>query len=71
MLSSVKGDYSEPIISAFRCAVYMVAPLEVRLQRIKQRALDKVDERVCAGGDMLCAGTCIFPLRRLPPAGRD
>ena len=33
-------------------AIFMSAPLETRIERIKQRAIKEYGERVCEGGDM-------------------
>lgn len=52
VLSSVKGNFNPQICSSFCAAVYMYAPIEVRLPRIRQRAFNKFGKRVCEGGDM-------------------
>lgn len=52
VLSAVTGDFGEPIESLYGLAVYLSAPLAVRLARIRQRADRQYGERVCAGGDL-------------------
>ena len=52
VLSSVLGDYGDPITRLYDCAVLLSAPLEVRMRRIRQRSLERFGERVCGGGDM-------------------
>lgn len=52
VMSAVNGDFGEKINAMYECAVFMSAPLEIRLERIKQRAYKQHGERVCEGGDM-------------------
>jgi len=52
VLSSVTGDFGETIPRYYKLAVYMSAPLALRLERIKQRAYDQHGDRVRRGGDM-------------------
>ena len=52
VLSAVSGDFGEKISSMYRLAVYLSAPLEIRIERIKQRAWKQYGERVQQGGDM-------------------
>lgn len=52
VLSAVNGDMGGEINALYRCAVYMKAPLEVRLERIRRRAYLLYGDRVRRGGDM-------------------
>jgi shikimate kinase len=52
VISTVIGDFGEEIKAMYECAVFMSAPLEIRLERIKQRSYKQHGERVCDGGDM-------------------
>lgn len=68
VLSSVKGNFNPQICSSFCAAVYMYAPIEVRLPRIRQRAFNKFGKRVCEGGDMYeqeCRFIALSPPARL------
>ncbi len=52
VISAVIGDFGEEITSMYDFAVFMSAPLETRIERIKQRACKQHRERICEGGDM-------------------
>lgn len=52
VISAVIGDFGEKITSLYDFAVFMSAPLEIRIERIRQRAYKKFGERICEGGDM-------------------
>lgn len=52
VLSSVGGDMGEEINALYKTIVYIQAPLDVRMERVKQRAIDRFGNRVLAGGDM-------------------
>ena len=52
VLSAVTGNFGDIILSYYKLAVYINAPLELRLERIKQREYDRYGERVLEGGDM-------------------
>lgn len=52
VLSAVTGDFGEKIISKYDLAVCITVPRDIRIERIKQRAVDKYGERVLPGGDM-------------------
>lgn len=52
VLTGVTGDFGKEIISKYDLAVYLTAPLDIRLERIKQRAIRKYGRRVLEGGDM-------------------
>ena len=52
IITSVKGDYGEIIPKFYKLAVYISAPHELRMERIKKRVYDRFGERVLEGGDM-------------------
>lgn len=52
VISAVIGDFGEEISSMYDFAVFMSAPLETRIERIKQRACEQYGERIREGGDM-------------------
>lgn len=52
VLSAVVGDFGEEISSMYNFAVFISAPLETRIERIKQRAYEQHGERIREGGDM-------------------
>lgn len=52
VLSSVGGDMGEEINALYKTIVYIQAPLDVRMERVKQRTIDRFGNRVLAGGDM-------------------
>lgn len=52
VISAVTGDFGEEISSMYDLAIFMSAPLDTRIERIKQRAMKQHGERVCEGGDM-------------------
>ena len=52
VISSVTGNFGDEITSMYKLAVYISVPLEIRMERIKQRELDKFGDRVLKGGDM-------------------
>lgn len=52
VLSGVTGDYGERIVSMYRLAVFLSAPIEVRMERIRKRTIDKHGERALPNGDM-------------------
>lgn len=51
-LSSVGGDMGEEINALYKTIVYIQVPLDVRMERVKQRAIDRFGNRVLSGGDM-------------------
>lgn len=65
--TSVNGDMGSAINDMIDCIVYIQAPLEVRLARVKQRALDKFGDRVLEGGDSRITATPYNPI----PYGKD
>jgi adenylate kinase family enzyme len=52
VLTSVTGDYGDEIMRMYRLAVYLSAPLAMRLERFDQREYVRHGERVSQGGDM-------------------
>ncbi|UWG97534.1 MAG: AAA family ATPase [Candidatus Dehalobacter alkaniphilus] len=52
VISAVTGNFGEEISSMYELAVFMSAPLEIRIERIKQRACEQHGERIREGGDM-------------------
>lgn len=52
VLSAVTGDLGSDVTSSLKLGVYISAPKEVRLIRIRQRSIERFGERVKLGGDM-------------------
>ncbi len=52
VFSAVNGNFNEAITSKYKLVIYLSAPLDERMRRIKQRAYDKFGNRVLLGGDM-------------------
>lgn len=52
VLSAVTGDFGEEISSMYDLAVFMVSPIETRMERIRQREYKKHGYRIRKGGDM-------------------
>lgn len=52
VLTVVDGDFGDKITSLYKMAVYISAPLELRIERIKKRSFEKFGERMLKGGDM-------------------
>lgn len=52
VLSAVCGDFGSEINALYDCVIYIQAPLELRMERVRKRAVDKFGERVLEGGDM-------------------
>ncbi len=52
VLSSVKGDYGDKISSMYKLGVFLSAPIDIRLERVKHRTLEQYGERALVGGDM-------------------
>ncbi|MDR2932768.1 MAG: AAA family ATPase [Oscillospiraceae bacterium] len=53
VLSTVIGDLGDAIAQFYELAVYMSAPHELRMERIKQRSFSQFGNRVLKGGDMV------------------
>lgn len=52
VLATVNCDWGKEITSTFKLAVVLKAPLDIRMNRIKQREYDKFGNRVLMGGDL-------------------
>jgi len=52
IISAVTGDLGDIIPGFYKLAVYMSAPFELRMERVKQRAYRQHGERILKGGDM-------------------
>lgn len=52
VISAVTGNFGIDIEARYDLAVYIEAPLELRIERVKQRNLERFGERVLEGGDM-------------------
>ena len=52
VISAVAEDFGEKISAMYELAVYITAPLEVRMKRIEQRERKRHGTRICEGGDM-------------------
>ena len=52
VFSSVNCDYGPEINSLYDCVIYLQVSKEIRLARVKQRAVDMFGNRVLDGGDM-------------------
>lgn len=52
VLTAVKGDYGEELLTLYKYAVLIEAPREVRLKRIRLRSYGKFGERMLPGGEL-------------------
>lgn len=52
VLSGVTGDYGKNIVSMYKLGVLLSAPVELRMERIRNRAIYKHGERALPNGDM-------------------
>ena len=52
VFSAVSGNMTPEINENYTLVVYLDVPLDVRMKRIRQRAIDKFGDRVLPGGDM-------------------
>ena len=52
VLSAVDGNFGEKINAMYNYAVYLSAPLQIRLERVKRRSYEQFGDRVCSGGDL-------------------
>ena len=52
VISGVTCDFGEKIAAMYSCAVFLSAPIELRMGRIRDRAIDKHGERAMPGGDI-------------------
>jgi adenylate kinase family enzyme len=52
VLASVGCNWGSEIVSTYKLAILLYAPLHVRLERIRQREITRFGNRVLEGGDM-------------------
>jgi len=52
VITAVTGDFGDTIPQLYELAVYISAPIRLRLKRIEQRGYEQYGERVLDGGDM-------------------
>ena len=52
VFAAVKGNYGRDILLRYKYAIFVNTPRELRLQRIRERSLEKFGERILAGGDL-------------------
>ncbi|MGN9161975.1 AAA family ATPase [Clostridium thiosulfatireducens] len=52
VISAVTGDFGDTISQLYELAVFISAPIELRIKRIEQREYEKHGERIRKGGDM-------------------
>ena len=52
VFSAVNGDMTPEINDNYDLVVYLDVPLDMRMKRIRKRAIDKFGDRVLPGGDM-------------------
>lgn len=52
VISAVTGDFGDTIPKLYELAVFISAPIELRIKRVEQREYEKHGERIRKGGDM-------------------
>ena len=52
VFSSVGGDMGDEINKRYDLVIYINAPLDIRINRVKARSIEKYGDRVLLGGDM-------------------
>lgn len=52
VFSGVTGDYGDEIVSMFKLGVFLSAPVNLRMERIRNRAIEKHGDRALPGGDI-------------------
>ena len=52
ILSAVIGNFGEAVSQYYALAVYVKAPIELRMKRLEQRAYEQNGDRILSGGDM-------------------
>lgn len=52
VFSAVNGNMTPEINACYTLIIYLDVPLDIRIQRIRQRAQDRFGDRVLFGGDM-------------------
>ncbi len=51
-IAAVKGNYGREILSQYKYAIFVNTPKELRLQRVRERSLEKFGDRILPGGDL-------------------
>lgn len=52
VFSAVNGNMTEEINAQYNLVIYLDVPVDIRMKRIRQRAIDAFGDRVLVGGDM-------------------
>lgn len=52
IITAVNGDCGDEINSMYEFAVYMYAPLSIRLERVKKRSFEQFGNRILTDGDL-------------------
>ncbi|MBE6558571.1 MAG: hypothetical protein E7661_06135 [Ruminococcaceae bacterium] len=52
VFSAVNGNMTKDIDAYYNLVIYLEVPLDIRMKRIRQRAIDKFGNRILLGGDM-------------------
>lgn len=52
VFAAVKGNYGKELTALYKYAVFIKAPQEIRLDRIKDRSFQKFENRMLPGGDL-------------------
>ena len=52
VFAAVKGDYGDKLLNALDLVIYIEVPKEIRLERVRQRSVDKFGARVMPRGDL-------------------
>jgi len=62
VFAAVKGDYGEEVQKCYQCIVVIEAPKKIRVQRVRNRSLQKFGSRMLEGGDLYEAEEQFFKL---------
>lgn len=60
IFAAVRGRHSPETEKMFTCAVYVDAPREIRLRRVRERSYRKFGNRMLPGGDLYETETAFF-----------
>jgi len=71
VFSSVNCDYGPEINRLYDCVIYLQVSKEIRLARVKQRAVDMFDNRVLDGGGHVCTRTTVLSVCCLTYTGQN
>lgn len=52
VFAAVRGNYGAEVLPYYEAALLLEVPRELRLQRVRQRSLDKFGDRALPGGDL-------------------